>query len=341
MSKNILLTGGAGFIGSHTVEEILKTTDMEIMLVDRLSYAGNLERLTSMDIWESEKKRVHFLYHDFRSKFNMYTKEKVDRFCPNYIVHMGAETHVHNSLTFPHRFAEANVIGTLNMLDLAREVGCEKFLYISTDEVYGPVSGDLGKALHKEGEPHRPSNPYSASKSGAEAFVHAYWKSYNVPMMITSTMNNFGERQDREKFIPKVIYNLWHKLEIPIHCELDENENIIDISSRCWLHARNHANGIVFLLEKGEIGERYNIVGEWHNVFEVVEHISQIMSTYWQKGKDPVINWLPFHKYSPGHDMHYGLDGTKMKELGWIPKLGYKESLKRTINWTSQHKDWM
>jgi len=333
--KNILLTGGAGFIGSHTVEEILTQTDMTVTIIDRLSYAGNLNRLTEMDCWGKEKSRVKFVYHDFRSPFPEYLHEKLlnDKWFPDYFIHMGAETHVGRSFTEASKFAQTNIIGTINMLELARSFQPEKFIYVSTDEVYGPVIGDQ---LHKEGEPHRPSNPYAASKSGAEAFVHAYWKSFNVPVIFTNTMNNFGERQDREKFIPKTIYNIVHDELVEIHVALDEFGKISDFSSRCWLHARNHANALVFLLEKGEIGERYNIVGERKGVNEIAFMIATVLNKPVYRTKT-----IPFHSYSPGHDMHYGLDGTNMDKLGWKPKLNLHDSLEKTIKWTLDHPDWM
>lgn len=332
--KNILLTGGAGFIGSHTVEEILTQTDMTVTIIDRLSYAGNLNRLTQMECWEKEKDRVKFVYHDFRSPFPDYLHTKLlnDKWFPDYFIHMGAETHVGRSFTEASKFAQSNIIGTINMLELARSFQPDKFIYVGTDEVYGPVIGDQ---LHKEGEPHRPSNPYAASKSGAEAFVHAYWKSFNVPVIFTNTMNNFGERQDREKFIPKTIYNITHDEPIEIHVEFVHGDVISDISSRCWLHARNHANALMFLLDHGTIGERYNVVGERMNVLEMALEIAKIIGHPFHP------QYIPFHSYSPGHDMHYGLDGTKMKELGWEPKLNLHDSLEKTVRWTLDHKDWL
>lgn len=328
--KKILLTGGAGFIGSHTVEEILTQTEMEVIIIDRLSYAGNLHRLAYMNCWEKEKSRVRFIYHDFRSAFPFFMKKIIGEI--DYIIHMGAETHVYNSFTQPILFAQSNIIGTINMLELARDIKPEKFIYVGTDEVYGAV---VGNQLHKEGEPHRPSNPYAASKSGAEAYVHAYWKSFEVPVIFTNTMNNFGQRQDREKFIPKTIYNIYNENPIDIHCEMNEKGNITDISSRCWIHARNHANALVYLLENGTIGERYNVVGERKNVEEIADMIGKTMN------KKPNKNFIPFHSYSPGHDMHYGLDGTKMEKLGWKPKFNLYDSLEKTVKWTLENSDWM
>lgn len=330
--KNILLTGGAGFIGSHTVEHILQSTDMTITIIDRLSYAGNLNRLTNMDCWESEKHRVKFIYHDFRSPITGYVLDTIKYYSPNYIIHMGAETHVENSFKRPLDFAETNVIGTINMLNLARELDIEKFVHVSTDEVYGPV---IGKQLHKEGEPHRPSNPYSASKSGSEAFVHAYWKSFGVPVVITNTMNNFGERQDSEKFIPKAIKKIFNGETLSIHAAISNEGDITDISSRCWLHARNHADGLLFVMQNGIIGESYNIVGEHKNVYQVASMIAKFMN------KQLNADFIPFHAYSPGHDMHYGLDGDKLKNMGWMPIIDLQESLKKTVDWTLNNQLWL
>jgi len=330
--KKILLTGGAGFIGSHTIEHFLRNTDMEIYVIDRLSYAGNLNRLVEMDIWEKEKTRVHFIYHDFRSAFPFFIKKQLSEI--EYIIHMGGETHVANSFKYPKIFLESNVIGTMNVLDLAREINPSLFVYVSTDEVYGAVVGDK---LHVEGEPHRPSNPYSASKSGGEAIVHSYWKSFGVPMIITNTMNNFGQRQDPEKFVPKTMLNILQNKTVDIHCATDsKNGKVIDISSRCWLHARNHADALLFLLEHSTIGERYNIVGERRNVYELAQMIATAL------GKNNFnYDYVPFHSYSPGHDMHYGLDGTKMKELGWIPPVPFENSLEKTVQWTKDNPKWL
>lgn len=330
--KNVLLTGGAGFIGSHTIEHFLLNTDMDIYVIDRLSYAGNLHRLTDMQCWEKEKSRVHFVYHDFRSEFPFFIKKQLNNI--DYIIHMGGETHVANSLHEPKIFLESNVIGTMNVLNLSRELQPDLFIYISTDEVYGAVVGDK---LHLEGEPHRPSNPYSASKSGGEAIAYSYWKSFNVPLIITNTMNNFAQRQDPEKFVPKTIANILQDKTVDIHCAIDSTTGkVTDISSRCWLHARNHADALLFLIDHGTIGERYNVVGEKRNVYEMSEMIASIL-------RKPNFNfqYIPFHAYSPGHDMHYGLDGTKMKELGWMPPVSFEKSLEDTVLWSKNNYKWL
>lgn len=332
--KRILLTGFAGFIGHHTVEHILKNTDWEIVGMDRLTYAGNLNFLTDLDCWESQKHRVRFIYHDFRSPISETTKELIGHI--DYIIHMGAESHVDRSIEDPMPFAESNVIGTINMLNYAKEIKPEKFIYVSTDEVYGPAHRDsLGKLhLHKEGEPHKPSNPYSASKSGAEAFCYAYWNTYQVPVIISNTMNNYGERQNREKFVPKVLRSALKGEELTLHCKKIDGE-IVDISSRCWLHARNHADGLLFLLEHGVPGEKYNITGEWASVKDMADKIANIV------GGKIKYKFEDFHSFRPGHDMHYGLDGGKMKELGWIPPYDLDTSLRHMVEWTMKHPQWL
>jgi dTDP-glucose 4,6-dehydratase len=334
--KRVLLTGGAGFIGHHTVEHILKNTDWEIVIIDRLTYAGNLNFLTDLDIWKTDGQRVKFIYHDFRSPISETTSNLIGDI--DYIIHMGAESHVDRSIQDPMPFAESNVIGTINMLNYAKTLkNLEKFIYVSTDEVYGPAYRDEnGKLhLHKEGEPHKPSNPYSASKSGAEAFCYAYWNTYGTPIIISNTMNNFGERQNKEKFLPKVIKSVIDGTELTLHCKKDENGDVVDISSRCWLHARNHADGLLFLLAQGKVGEKYNITGEWASVKDIADKVSKIV------GKPLHYKFEDFHSFRPGHDMHYGLDGNKMTELGWVPPYDLDTSLKHTVKWAMNNPTWL
>ena len=335
MSKHVLLTGGAGFIGSHTVEHILKNTDWNITVIDRLTYAGDLSRLTDIEGWQEYAKRVRFVYHDFRASFpnSRVTRSFIRAFgCPNYLIHMGAESHVDRSINDPLLFAESNVIGTVNMLNLGRSLGVEKFIYVSTDEVYGPsVNGHL----HVEGEPHKPGNPYSASKSAGESFCYAFYNTYDFPVIITNTMNNFGERQEPEKFVPKTLKALIERKPVTVHVKKDENGLVTDISSRCWLHARNHADALLFLLEHGQPGERYNVTGERVDVASMAYRIGNYA------GVRPELVYEDFHSFRPGHDMHYGLDGGKLSALGWKPKFTLEKSLQRTVEWTLAHKEWL
>lgn len=330
MSKHLIITGGAGFIGSHTIEHILKNTDWNITTIDRLTYAGNLNRLADMEDYRLFAPRLKFIYHDFRAPLPV---NRLGRSFgkPTYFIHMGAESHVDRSIEDPLLFAESNVTGTVNMLNLGRALGVEKFIYVSTDEVYGP---SVGGHLHKEGEPHKPGNPYSASKSAAEAFCYAYWNTYEFPVLVTNTMNNFGERQDTEKFVPKTLKALVRGLPVTIHAKMTD-KGVVDVSSRCWLHARNHADALLFLFEKGEAGEHYNVTGELMNVADMANLIGAYAGL-------PVELWYEdFHSFRRGHDMHYGLDGSKLSALGWKPKFTLENSLQRTIEWTLEHKEWL
>jgi dTDP-glucose 4,6-dehydratase len=332
--KHILLTGGNGFIGAHFVEHLLKNTNWTITILDRLTYAGNLNRLASMDCWPFMQERVNFVYHDFRSPIVGSVYNKLTKRIPDYIVHMGAESHVGNSIVDPLLFAQSNVDGTVNMLNFARSdlVKSARFLYISTDEVYGGVK--LYEPRHTETAKYNPSNPYSASKMGGEGFTIAFHNTYNLDTLITNSMNNFGERQDSEKFIPKTIKTLLADKPIDIHCKIVDKK-VQEISSRCWLHARNQADALIFVLENGKAGEKYNIVGEWHDVKEVATMIAELL------GKNPKFHYLDFHTYTPGHDMHYGLDGTKLKTMGWTPPVDFESSLARTVTWTMEHPEWL
>jgi len=341
--KRVLLTGGVGFIGHHTVEHFLKKTSWDIVILDRLSYAGNQNFLTDMEVFQKPEysKRVSFVFHYFRAPISETTDALLGHI--DYCIHMGAESHVDRSIDDPMSFAEANVIGTVNMLNWARgrweQKTLEKFLYVSTDEVYGPA---LNGHLHKEGEPHKPSNPYSASKSGAEAFCYAYWNTYGMPILITNTMNNFGERQHPEKFVAKTVKRLLNDEPMIVHCKKVETEEdgeikhvITEISSRCWLHARNHADGLLFVLENGEYGQSYNITGEWADIEMMVKLIANIL------GVTPKMVFEDFHSFRPGHDMHYGLDGNKLKEMGWTPPYSLVESLTTTVEWMKSNKKWL
>lgn len=332
MPKTVLLTGGCGFIGHHTVEHWLKNTDWNIVILDRLTYAGNQNFLTSLDCWEMEKDRVKFIFHDFRAPFTDSVLSMVAKTKPDYIVHMGAETHVDNSIRDSRIFVESNVIGTHNVLELGRQIFPEKFIYVSTDEVYGPV---VGNKLHKEGEPHNPSNPYSATKSGAEALCRAWHTTYGMPIIISNTMNNFGERQHWEKFVPMIVRNALLRKPVTAHCKKIDG-SVVDVSTRCWLHARNHADALMYLLNNSTAyGESYNVVGELHDVVEMIRIISYIMQV------EIEFDLVDFHSTRPGHDMHYGLDGTKMYELGWREPVPFYDSLSKTVLWMMNHPEWL
>lgn len=251
--KRVLITGGCGFIGHHVVEHFLVNTDWDIVVLDKLTYASlGLERLRDTGAMNSD--RVKIFTYDLAYTLPIGLKKEIGEI--NYVVHMAADSHVDNSISDPVPFVKNNVMSTLHMLEYARELeGLETFFYFSTDEVYGPALGDK---LFKEDERHNPTNPYSASKSSAEQLCVAYHNTYDVPVMRINVMNAMGERQHVEKFIPKVIKKVINDELVEIHSYPDKKTS----GTRYYIHSRNIAAGVLFLLNKGSIGESYNLTGE-------------------------------------------------------------------------------
>ncbi len=339
MSKRVLLTGGLGFIGSHTVEHWLKNTDWDIVVMDALRFSGRIERLTDIEGFDPE--RVSVVWHDMRAPLHSQIQDKIGKI--DYIVNMASDSHVDRSITHPVDFVQNNVNLVLNMLEYAREVKPEKFIQVSTDEVYGPAPDGHD---HVEGEPHRPSNPYSASKSAQEAIAYSYWRTFDVPVIITNTMNNFGERQHPEKYVPMVIKKILAGEQIDIHSKPNA-DGTWEIGSRVWLHARNHADAIQHILENIGVTyyidsnvtpdiQRFNVAGEQEiDNLQIVKMIADIM------GEEPIYELVDFHSSRPGHDLRYSLDGTKLKEHGWNAPISVAESFRRTVEWTISRPDWL
>ena len=337
MGARVLLTGGLGFIGSHTVEHWLRNTDWHIVVVDSLRFAGRVERLTDTKFYNPD--RVTLVWHDLRAPIHEQLKQTIGDV--DYVVNMASDSHVDRSITDPVPFVQNNVNLVLNMLEYVRDIQPEKFVQISTDEVYGPAP--LGHS-HKEGEVLRPSNPYSASKAAQEMVTFAYWRTYGVPAIITNTMNNFGERQHTEKYVPMVIRKILRGENIEVHGrERDTGE--WDIGARVWLHARNHADAVQYILENVPVKrysdnnpepERFNIAGEKEiNNLEIVEMIAEICE------QTPAYTLTDYHTSRPGHDLRYSLDGTKLKEYGWEAPMSLEESFEKTVLWTLQHPEWL
>jgi len=340
--KTILVTGGCGFIGHHLVEGILKQTDWEIIILDALTYAGNLNRLTDISIWPKEKHRVKFIWHDLKSPISETTHKMIGDL--DYIWHLAAESHVDKSLEDSIPFVTSNVVGTANLLEYVKKYqpNLKKFVTFSTDEVFGPAPTGVD---YKEGDVCNPSNPYSASKEGQEAISKAFAFSFGLPIMITRTMNCVGERQHPEKFIPKTVRAILNNENVIIH-GLPGN-----ISSRKWIHARNVCNALIFLMDKGEIIEKkyqndpshgiYHIVGEERNVLELANRISKIV-----KGRElepSEIEYVDFHRTRPGHDLRYSLSGEKLKRLGFEYKLSLEQSFDKMIRWMirPENQKWL
>ncbi len=314
-----MVTGGAGFIGHHFVEHLLKNTDWEIVILDSLSYASNgLDRLH--DIKAFDESRVKMLTIDLTRKLAWGVQKEIGQV--DYIVHMAAETHVDNSIADPEQFVQANVFGTFHMLQFARSQGnLRKFVYFSTDEVFGPAPEGVA---FKEWDRYNSGNPYSATKAGGEELCMAWGNTYKVPVMITHTMNAFGERQHPEKFIPLVLRKVLAGEVVHIHA----NANKTVPGSRFYVHCRNIAAAVLFLLEKGNVQDKYNVVGEKEvSNLEVAQIIARVV------GRELNYQLVDFHSKRPGHDLRYALDGTKMKEMGFSVPASFEASLEKTVRW--------
>jgi dTDP-glucose 4,6-dehydratase len=324
----IIITGGCGFIGHHFVEHIFKNTDWDIIVIDKLSYASNgFERLRDTDTLNNS--RVKVFTNDLINPLPDGIVKEIGTDV-NYIVHMAAETHVDNSIKEPQLFIHNNIYSTLNMLEYAKKLpNLKMFFYFSTDEVFGPA---LGETMFKEWDRHKPTNPYSASKSAAEQICISYENTYKIPLMIVNVMNAFGERQHVEKFIPLCIKKLLNNEKIYIHSYPDKKTS----GTRFYIHGRNIASAVLFLIENGEIGEKYNISGEREvSNLEMAQMIAKFMN------KDLDYELVDFHSTRPGHDLRYGLDGTKLFNMGFQLPVNFEESLRKTVEWTLENQKWL
>ncbi len=358
--KRVLITGGAGFIGHHIIEHLLKNTDWEIVSLDRLGVSGNYNRLTEIECWKEQGHRVKFFHHDLRSPVNeslYYALCVIDRAPVNsfdYILHLAASTHVDRSITDPMSFVLDNVVATTNILEYARkQEGLKAFLYFSTDEVFGPAPEGVA---YKEWDRYNSGNPYAAAKAGGEELALAYANTYRLPTIITHTMNVFGERQHPEKFIPMTIRKILKREKILIHANKDRTKP----GSRFWIHGRNVAAALVFLLDivppqlgteivqaNGTVArvyaDKFNIVGEREvNNLEMAELIFEMvveakMNEAWTLDYELV----DFHSSRPGHDLRYALDGSKMKAIGWELPVDFHQSLKKTVEWSIKNPSWL
>lgn len=317
----VLITGAAGFIGSHAARYFARVNpDWELLTLDRLNYAAALNRL------EDLRRRIRVILHDIRAPITDYAARQLGDL--DYVLHFAAETHVDRSMVDPQPFVETNIIGTYNLLEYVRlhQPRLRMFFMVSTDESYGPAPQGVD---HSEDAPHRPSNPYSASKAAAEDLAYAWEHSMGVPVIITNTMNNVGEMQHAEKFVPKIIRSLYDSHVIPVHGTPDEP------GSRKYLYAGDHADAIAFLMQNGRRGERYNVVGsEEINNLDMVRRLERIT------GREARIRFVNFHSTRPGHDKRYSLDGSKMQALGWTPKRAIDDVLGDMCAFYLEREDW-
>lgn len=324
MPKRVLITGAAGFLGSHFVEEVLTHTDWEILALCRLTYVGDMERIVNSLHVKNNASRVKIIYHDLKFELPPHTIEAIGEV--DYVAHIAANSHVTRSIEHPRQFIEDNVLGTLNLLEWYRQYS-PKALFINylTDEVFGPAPEGYD---FKEDDRWRPSNPYSASKAGQGAIGIAYHNTYKLPIIHTYTMNLFGERQHKEKFVALAIDLINKNQPVKIHAKLDSNGNVEYVGQRHWLHARNAANATLFLLNHGKGGEHYNVVGdvELYND-DMVKKLGQLMN------KEPRLEYVDLEKSRPGHDRRYSLDGSKLRNMGWQQPISFDDSLMKTISW--------
>ena len=320
----LLLTGIAGFIGSHIVEHVQANTDWEIVGLASFRHRGDSLRTESFD-WD----RVTIHRADLTADISHRLAERIGPV--DYIVNAAADSHVDRSIEEPRPFIENNVSLAITMLEYARLVKPKAFVQVSTDEVYGPAED----VLHAEWSPIIPSNPYSASKAAQEAIAISYWRTFDVPVVLTNTMNNFGERQDAEKYIPQVIGRVQRGEVVTVHGTPN------NIGSRFYLHARNHADALLHLLDEptrypAPCPDRYNVVGEVEvDNLTLAQTIADIL------GKPLRYELVDFHAARPGHDRRYALDGAKLRAMGWTPPLSFHDSLERTIRWTLDHAEWL
>jgi len=324
--KKILITGGAGFIGSHAVESVLKNTDWDVVVLDRLDISGNLKRLTELSRWEQEGKRVKFVWWDLKAGLNNQICNEIGTI--NYIWHLAASSHVDRSITDPLSFVMDNVVGTCNILEYTRDINPEKFICFGTDEVFGPAPVGVN---YKEWDRYKSSNPYAASKAGAEELCIAYENTYGLSVVVTHTMNVFGERQHPEKFIPMTISKILAEDEVLIHA--DPTKTIS--GTRKWIHAKDVCKALRFLTAEGKSGEKYNIVGEEITNLEMAKFIAEVLD------RPLIYKMVNFHSSRPGHDLRYSMDGTKLKDMGLDFEQTTMESLRRVIEWYCNHREWI
>lgn len=321
----VLITGAGGFCGHHFIDHFLVNTDWEIIGIDSWKHKGVPERILDSVHYQNNKDRVTIVTHDLTAPFSEVLLERLEGI--DYIVNLASLSHVDTSIDSPVSFIQNNVGLVLNMLELSRRLQPKKFIQFSTDEVYGPM---LDGIPHPEWNPMIPSNPYSASKAAQEDIAISYWRTYGVPLIITNTMNIIGERQDGEKYLPKIVKNILDNESLTIHAQNNTP------GSRFYLHARNAADAIMFILNNvvpvqyphSNLPERLNVVGRTElNNLDLAKMVAQILD------KELKYEFIDVHSVRPGHDLRYGLDGSKLESLGYSYPVDFDDSLKATIEW--------
>lgn len=329
---NILITGGAGFIGSHVVVQMVKKyPDHTIFNLDALTYAGNLENLKEIE----NASNYTFIKGNITDEHlinQLFSKYRFDA-----VIHLAAESHVDRSITDPLAFAKTNILGTIVLLNEFKNLWQDKwdgkrFYHISTDEVYGSLA-DTG--LFTENTTYDPNSPYSASKASSDHFVRAYGETYALPYVISNCSNNYGPNQFPEKLIPLFINNIINNDSLPVYGD--------GLFTRDWLYVKDHAVAIDLVFHKGENKETYNIGGfnEWTNI-DLVKLLCKLMDNRLNRPKGTSVKLVTYVKNRPGHDLRYAIDASKInKQLGWKPSVTFEEGLEKTINWYLENKTWL
>ena len=332
MTKTVIITGGAGFIGSHLVRLFVNQyPDYRVVNVDKLTYAGNLQNLKDIE----NNKNYIFEKADITDAQIMH--EIFEKYRPEGIIHLAAESHVDRSIDSPMEFIMTNIVGTVNLLNAARALwngnyDNKRFYHVSTDEVYGSLGAE---GFFVETTPYDPRSPYSASKASSDHLVRAYYHTYGLPIIISNCSNNYGANQFPEKLIPLAINNIKNNKPIPIY---GKGENIRD-----WLFVEDHAAAIDLIFHKGKISETYNIGGnnEWKNI-DLMHLLCKIMDKELGRPEGTSAQLITFVKDRAGHDQRYAIDSSKLThELGWKPSLQFEEGLSKTVKWYLQNQEWL
>lgn len=332
-SMNILITGGAGFIGSHVVRRfITQYPTYNIINLDALTYAGNLENIKDVD----QSPNYRFVKGDIGDEAlvnEIFTKYEI-----THVIHLAAESHVDRSIHDPLIFLKTNILGTANLLQVAKKYWAEDyngklFYHISTDEVYGSL--DWGTAMFTEKTPYDPRSPYSASKASSDHLVRAFYHTYNLPIVVSNCSNNYGPNHFPEKLIPLMINNILHKKPLPIY---GKGNNIRD-----WLYVEDHARAIDIILHKGSVGETYNIGGhnEWKNI-DIVRYICDAMDKKLGRNLGESQKLIKYVTDRAGHDLRYAIDASKIeRDLDWKPKETFESGIEKTIDWYLHNQEWL